>query len=160
MRISRTLRATVLLRTVALVRIPMVAFLRPRVVQYDDEKVVVCIPLSRRVRNHVGTMYVGALCSGADCAGGLMAMDLAWKRGNKVKVLFKDMKAEFLQRPDGDVHFRCEDGRAIEALMQRAQDTGERCEGPITVVATVPSKSEDKPVARFVMTLSAKRAKG
>ncbi|MBI5498430.1 MAG: YiiD C-terminal domain-containing protein [Deltaproteobacteria bacterium] len=152
MRLPSTVRANLLLKTITTLRIPLIAFLAPRVTQYDDERVVLRIRLCRRTRNHVGSMYVGALCTGADCAGGMLAMDLAWQHRGRVKVLFKDMKAEFLRRADGHVDFTCEDGRKIRAAVEAAVRSGERHETPVNVLASV----QGTPVARFEMLLSAR----
>jgi len=54
------------------------------------------------------------------------------------------------------VHFSCEDGEAIQALVRRAIDSGEREETTVHVTARVPKKLGDEPVAQFEMTLSVK----
>ena len=69
-----------------------------------------------------------------------------------------DLKAEFLKRADGDVRFRCRDGRRIAEAVRQADETGERVGLPVEVVATVPSRYGDEPVARFTLGLSLKRA--
>ena len=50
-----------------------------------------------------------------------------------------------------------DEGRMIQDMLQRALDTGERQEATVPVIATVPSKFGDEPVARFTLTLSLKR---
>src|SRR6185312_13903005 len=123
------LKETVRLRAVGLLKIPVLFFLSPSVVELDDYRCVVRIPLTRRSKNHLGSMYFGALCAGADCAGGLIAWKLsdeAAARGKKISLIFKDFKAEFLKRAEGDVFFTCEDGQAIRQLVERVLTTGER----------------------------------
>jgi hypothetical protein len=66
------------------------------------------------------------------------------------------MKAEFLKRADGDVVFRNRDGRRIAEAVERAGTTGERVTIPLEIVATVPRRYGDEPVARFTMSLSLK----
>ncbi|MBM4343206.1 MAG: DUF4442 domain-containing protein [Deltaproteobacteria bacterium] len=152
----QTLKATVALRAFGWVRIPMIAWLQPTVVHVSDERLVVKLPLTWRSRNHLKSMYFGALAVGADCACGLLAMQHVerHKRAD-IALLFKDFSAQFHRRPDGDVHFACEAGTEIRELVARAARTGERCNLPVTVTAHVPSKSAD-PVATFVLTLSLK----
>lgn len=152
-----TLRETVGIRLWAWAKIPLLAFVRPSVVELSNDRVVIRLPLKRRNRNHLGSMYFGALCAGADAAGGLMAFRLIQKSGHRVSLIFKSFEAEFLKRPEGDVYFTCNDGAAIRALVERVVASGEREHLPVTVVATVPSKFGDEPVARFVLTLSLKR---
>jgi acyl-coenzyme A thioesterase PaaI-like protein len=151
------MRETLLLRAYALPRIPMITLLSPTVVALDDQHAVVRIPLTWRSKNHLGSMYFGALSVGADCTGGLLAMQEMRRRPEKIALVFKDFHANFLKRADGDVHFTCRQGPEIRELVQRAADTGERVELPMDIVATVPGKYGDEPVAKFVLTLSLKR---
>jgi acyl-coenzyme A thioesterase PaaI-like protein len=156
-----TLKATTYLRTFGLMKVPMLFFLSPSVVALDDERCVVRIPLTRRSRNHLKSMYFGSLAAGADCAGGLMAMRLiqqAESEGKgRVALVFKDFHAEFLKRAEGDVHFTCTQGAEIRALVARTIASGERESLPVQVIATVPKKLGDEPVAKFVLTLSLKK---
>jgi len=147
---------TALVRLFAL-RVPMLLFVGPRVLELDDEGCAVGIPLGWRSRNHVGSMYFGALCAGADVAGALNALRFARDLCPGVVPLFKDLKVEFLKRADGDVVFRCRDGRRIREAVQQAGATGERVTLPVEVVATVPRKYGDEPVARFTLGLSLKK---
>jgi len=138
-------------------KIPVLLFLGPRVERLDERGCAVTIPFGWRSRNHVGSMYIGALCAGADLAGGLPAARLIWRQHREVVVIFKDLKAEFLKRADGDVLFTCEDGLAVTAAVRQADASGERVTLPVQVVATVPSKYGDEPVARFTLGLSLKK---
>ena len=102
-------------------------------------------------------MYFGALCIGADAAGGMIAAKLlAQLKGAKGSLIFKDFKANFLKRPEGDTIFTCKDGARIKAAVDQAHQSGERVDLPVHVIATVPSKFGDEPVATFVLTLSLK----
>lgn len=153
-----TFKDTVLLRSFGLLKIPMLFFISPSVVELSDEKCVVKVPLSRRTRNHLRSMYFGALAAGADCAGGLIAMRLIQTEGEgKVSLIFKDFHADFLKRAEGDVHFTCTQGSEIQALVRKTIESGERENLAVQVTATVPSKMGEDPVARFTLTLSLKR---
>lgn len=151
------LRENLLVRLFSL-RIPVLLFLGPRLVAIDDDVCEVKIPLGWRSRNHVGSMYFGALLAGADVAGGFFAVRLATSRHPRVRVLFSDVRAEFLKRADGDVLFRCREGRRIAEAVRRADETGERVTLPVEVIATVPDRHGDEPVARFTLGLTMKRA--
>lgn len=122
----------------------------------DGERCVLRVPLGRRTRNHLGSMYFGVLCTGADAAAALLGFRLLEGRRTRISVVFKDVRAEFLRRPEADVHFECSQGREIRDLLDRAEASGERENLPVHVVATVPSISEGEAVARFVLTLSVK----
>jgi acyl-coenzyme A thioesterase PaaI-like protein len=150
------LKETAFVRLLAL-KIPMFFWLGPRVLELDDEGCAVEIPYGWRSKNHLDSMYVGALCAGADLASGLNAARLIQGPHKRVKLVFKDMRCEFLKRADGDVVFRSRDGRRIAEAVRKADETGERVTLPIQVVATVPKKYGDEHVARFTMGLSLKR---
>lgn len=149
--------ATSSLRFFGFTKIPMLYYCRPTVLELNDERVVMKIPLTRRTRNHLGSMYFGALCVGADAAGGLIAMNGVRKSKKNISLVFKDMSVRFLKRAEGDVVFTCTQGRAIGALVRAAVESAERVEMPVEVVATVPDKLGDEPVAQFTLTLSLKR---
>jgi hypothetical protein len=130
----------------------------PKVVELTDDRCVIGIRLNWRTRRRdIRAMYLGTLCMGADVAAGLIAFKLVRERKAKVSFIFKDIKGEFLKRAEGDVLFTNEDGHIVQDLVRRTTETGERVEGTVHVVATVPSKLGNEPVARFELTLSLKR---
>lgn len=150
------LRETLFVRLFSL-RVPVLLFLGPRVERIDEERCEVSIPLRWRSRNHVGSMYFGALCAGADLAGGLAAARLIRERHPRVGLIFADVQGRFLKRADGDVRFTCADGRKVAAAVAEADATGERVTLPVEIVATVPANYGDEPVAHFTLGLSLKR---
>lgn len=149
-------RETLKLRGFGLLKVPMLFYARPRVLALSDAHIVVSVPFRRRNRNHLGSMYFGALCIGADCAVGALALHHIRAGGVPVSLIFKDMQAEFHKRAEGEVHFICEQGREIAALVARAGASEERVTQSFTVTATVPSLDHE-PVATFKLTLSLKR---
>lgn len=149
---------TIFLRYFAFTKIPMLFFTRPSVVEMSEEQMVIKIGLYRKTKNHLGSMYFGALCAGADCAAGMYAMNLIQKQPERISLIFKDLKAEFFQRAEDDVYFCCRQRREIADLVTAAAQSGERVDMPVHVEATVPGQSED-PVAKFTLTLSLKKKK-
>ncbi|WP_243288671.1 DUF4442 domain-containing protein [Geothrix terrae] len=139
-------------------KIPLLASVRPSVVELTDTRCVVRIPLRRWTRNHLGSMYFGALAIGADCAGGLLAMDQIKRSGQAVSLVFKAFQATFLKRPESDVYFICEEGAAIRDQVRRALASEERLTEPMHIQAAVklPDGSFE-PVAEFALELSLKR---
>lgn len=151
------LRETFLLRTFGFLKIPMVFYISPRVMELTEDRVEIKVPLTWRTKNHLGSMYFGTLCTAADVAGGVLAMKLIQKQGNQVNLVFKDFHAEFLKRPDADTHFISEDGKAVKALVARAIETGERVEETVSIHAVCPSKYGQEVMARFKLTISLKK---
>lgn len=151
------LKETWKLRAFGFLKIPIVFFCAPRVVEINADAVEIVIPLNYRTKNHLGSMYFGVLAVGADVAGGLLAMNRIIQSGNRVNLIFKDFRAEFLKRPEADVHFRSTDGAKMRALVDRALASGERENETVEIVATCPKKSGSEPVGRFFLTISLKR---
>ncbi len=152
-----SIRDTAFIRIFGLLKIPVIFYCRPSVITLDEKKCVIKIPLNRRTKNHLGSMYFGVLAVGADVAGGLLTMREIQQKGNLVNLVFQDFHADFLKRPDGDVYFTCEDGIACRALVEQALQTGERVSTKVVVTATVPSKTGAEPVAKFTLTISLKK---
>jgi acyl-coenzyme A thioesterase PaaI-like protein len=150
-------RDTALLRLWAWRRIPLLAWVRPRIVERGPERAVICVPLTRRTRNHLGSMYFGALCTGADAAAAMPALEAVRSSDMKWSILFKDIEAQFLRRAEGDVHFTFTQGRELAEVLARAGVSFERENLSISIPATVPALSGDEPVALFKLTLSVKR---
>ena len=153
--ISRALKTNRLIRLFGVTKVPMIWFCRPKVIEHNDEKIEIQIPLKRRTKNHLGSMYFGVLAVGADITGGFLAMDPIQDSGRNIALIFKDFKADFLKRPEGDVHFICKDGLAIKELVDKVTHSTERHNYKLNIEAIVPSISSEV-VARFELTLSLK----
>jgi acyl-coenzyme A thioesterase PaaI-like protein len=154
--IPQYIRDTALVRFFGFTKVPLIFFLRPVVSHMDDEKCVVKLPLTRRSKNHLNSMYFGALATGADCAGGLAAMKEIQNSGKKVSLSFKEFHAEFLKRAEGDTYFTCHDVAEIKKFVENIIESGERGNMPVRVTATCPDKLGAEPVAEFTLTLSLK----
>lgn len=149
-------KANLALRLFAWRYIPVIGFCAPVIERMDAKALRIRIPLGWRTRNHLGSMYFGALATGADLVGGLLVMEKGRTRGKKVHFAFKDVQGEFLKRPEADVQFDCAAGEEIDAMIDESLATGQRVNRPIQVVATCPSLNGDEAMARFVLTLSIK----
>ncbi|MBQ1783300.1 MAG: DUF4442 domain-containing protein [Gammaproteobacteria bacterium] len=137
-------------------KVPMIGYCRPRLTRLDASGVTMIIPLRRRTRNHLGSMYFGALAVGADVAGGFLAFFLAEQRKLKMSLAFKAVSGEFFKRPERDVEFRCDDGPLISTMLEQAQASGERINQPVAITARCPAQFGDEAVARFELVLSIK----
>ncbi|HKS21964.1 MAG TPA: DUF4442 domain-containing protein [Thermoanaerobaculia bacterium] len=151
-------KETLAVRAWALRNVFLLYLVKPSILEVNENRCEIRIPLNWRTRRRdIGAMYLGTLCMGADVASGLIAFHLMRTRRLRVSFIFKDLRAEFLKRAEGDVHFACEEGANIVALVDRAMQSGERQETTVNVIARVPKKLGDEPVARFAMTLSVKK---
>jgi hypothetical protein len=155
--IPERMKATYKLWLFGLWKVPLIFYVRPSVASISEDKIVVKIPFKRRNKNHVRSMYFGTMCVGADCSGGLLAMKFIEKHPEHISLIFKDCRADFLKRAEGDTYFSCEQGRVIKELVELASQSEDRVEMPIAITARVPDKFGDEPVAIFEMTLSLRR---
>ena len=132
-------------------KIPIIGFVKPKLIKLDDKEAAVKIRLRRRTKNHLRSMYFGALAVGADVAAGLHAFYFAEKMGMKVSFAFKGMNAEFLMRAESDIVFVSKDGETVKDAMNRSLELGERINEPINVLA---KNSKNETVATFEMIVS------
>lgn len=106
-------------------------------------------------------MYFGALCIGAELCIALLAVkkinEQRAKGGAHIDFIFKDFKAEFLKRAEGDVHFICEEADVILEEIAKAQNTDERLNRTMTAYAVVPSIDPNEKIGTFTLTMSIKR---
>lgn len=134
-------------------KIPMVGFIRPRLLELDDDSAKVRIRLKRRTKNHLGSMYFGALAVGADLAAGLHAFYYASQSTKRMSFAFKGVKGEFLMRAESHVTFVSNQGDLIKKTVERALESGERVNQEIEVLAIDENGDE---VAKFQMMASIK----
>mgnify|MGYP006109686341 CR=1 FL=1 len=153
--ISSLTKANWYLKIFGLTKIPLLWFCRPRIISISEESVEIKIPFNRRTKNHLNSMYFGALSVGADITGGFLAMMCIQKSNKNISLIFKDFKADFLRRAEGDVHFRCTQGKDVLELVDRAIISKQRENMIVHIDALVPSISNEK-VAQFELTLSLK----
>lgn len=144
------------MRLFALVKIPLIFFCRPTIIKIDETECVVRLPFRRRTKNHVGSMYFGALSVGADLCIGLLAMHQIDLSKQKVVLIFKDFKADYKKLALGDVHFVSQEGAKVKALVARAIQTKERQNETIYGYAVVPSVNPEEKIMEFWLTLSLK----
>lgn len=147
---------TLFVRLFGLLKVPLIYWVSPSVVSMNDEECIIKIPLNRRTKNHLNSMYFGVLCTGADIAGGLVAMNEITLSKKKVALSFKDFKADFLKRAEGDVHFIVNQIPEIKKFVSEVIASGERMNFPVEIRAVVPSINPTEDVAKFVLTLSLK----
>lgn len=152
------MKPTTMVRLWSLQNVFLLWLTRPKIVELSADRCVVRIPLNWITRRRdIKAMYLGTLCMGADVAAGLIAFSLVAERKVRINFIFKDIRGEFLKRAEGDVVFTNNDGPLIQDLVRRALESGERQEATVHVVATVPEKLGEEPVAKFELTLSVKK---
>jgi len=142
-----------LLFLMGIFKIPLIGYVCPKLLEINDDSVKVKIRLRRKTRNHLNSMYFGALAVGADIAGGIHVFYYSEIMGKKVSFAFKGMKADFIKRAESDVTFESNQGQVIKAGILESIETGERVNKTILVTAF---DSNNEVVATFEMISSLK----
>lgn len=139
-------------------RVPLIGSARPKLLKLTDEDIIVKIKLRRKTKNHLNSMYFGALAIGADIAGGLHGFYHIHKADVKASILFKSFEATFLSRPESDVYFVCNEGLTVKEMIESSIKQNKRINQPITIDAyTMYEDSNRKTkVAELKLELSIK----
>jgi len=151
------LKMTAFVRLFTFLKLPLLNWIKPSVIELGDERSILKVPLSRRTKNHLGTMYFGALSMGGEGVVATAAVDEIRKSKLRIDFVFKEFHATFLKRAEGDVHFICEQTRDVRALIQKAIASKERETEVFRSYAVVPSKDPNEIVAEFKVSLSVKK---
>lgn len=151
-KVPKPLKSTVIMRAFGFFKVPLLFACSPRVVELNEHTCCVEIPFRKIVKNHLGSVYFGALAIGADTCVGMLAMDHISNSGKNVSLVFKDFKAQFLKRAEGPTLFICEQGQAVAELLAETINTKQRQHR--TILAYAMTNGEK--VAEFELTLSLK----
>ena len=120
------LRETFLIRSIGLRKIPLVFFCSPEVLELSSERTIIKIPLNYRTKNHLDAMYFGVIAVAADITGGLAAYKVIRESGREVSLVFKDFKADFIKRIEGDATFTVQ-------MASQFRNSCRKCSRPIFV---------------------------
>ena len=134
-------------------KIPMLSYTGVKLIELNDNEAKVSIKLKRRTKNHLNSMYFGALAVGADVAGGIHAFYYAKKMNKKISFAFKGMNAQFIKRAETDCIFVSNDGKKVEAAVLLSIKTQERVNETTKVIAY---NLANEVVAEFEMIVSIK----
>tara|TARA_Y100000588_G_scaffold393231_2_gene508218 strand:+ start:11946 stop:12416 length:471 start_codon:yes stop_codon:yes gene_type:complete len=152
---SSEFKTTMMIRAFGFLKVPMILYCRPKVISINNSYVELKIPLRRRTKNHLNSLYFGVFAVGSDLTAGALAMRSIKKSNQKISLVFKDFHANFKMRAEGDVHFYCNEGEKIDTLVKKTVSSGSRENETINIFAKVPSVSNEI-VAEFTETLSLK----
>lgn len=150
---SNLKKYAMMLRLMGIFKIPMIGYVKPRLIQITEHDVLVRIKLRRRTKNHLKSMYFGALAVGADVTAGLHAFYFCDELNVRPSFAFKGMKAEFIKRAETDVEFSCTEGQVIREQVLKAIQTNERQNHWVKVTA---KDLNGEIVALFEMEISVK----
>ncbi len=136
--------------------VPMIAFSELEIIKIDQEQCIVKIPFIDKNKNHVQSMYLGALTIGAEVSAGILAFHMIKVMGINSTVVFKDFQASFLRLAKKDVYFICSDIQIVKDSLQETNKTKQRVNFGVNVIAVEDLNNLDERVAEFNITTSVK----
>ncbi len=139
-----------------LFKIPMIGFVGPKIIEFNEHRIIVKVPYKRRTLNHLKSVYLGALVVGADLVAGFHAFYMARERDLNISLVFKNFNAEFIKRPMSEVFFVCEEGQNVNAMIERSIESGERQTQDIYIKAYTNYPEDPEHIANFTLGLSLK----
>ncbi|MBX2889842.1 MAG: DUF4442 domain-containing protein [Saprospiraceae bacterium] len=141
------------MRLFMLWKLPAAWFMGVSIRHCDGERAVMRLPYRWRSQNPFRSIYFAAQCAAGEMSTGMLAlMHLQGKAA--VSMLVTKVEAEFLKKASATLLFTCEDGKALEASIQQALETGEPQMFRATSIGTLPDGTE---AARIWITWSFKR---
>ena len=136
------------------INIKLISFVGVRILNADENSVVVRLKLNRRTKNHLNSMYMGAQVIGAEIGPVFYAIKYCELNSLPVNSEYKDVSADFKRKTKGKyVYFKCEDTRKIKETLDVCASSTERAYEKIKVGAYDDKKMTEKSlVSEFEFT--------
>lgn len=143
------------IRTLSLLKVPLLGILRPRVLALTSQEARVQLPHEFLTKNHVGSMYFGALAMGAELSIALRILDRMQREKAPITFIFKDFSCEFEKRAENHVQFVTFEVEKIDSLIDQTLQSAERQNGTFKGFA-VSAKTQER-LMSYQLTISLKR---
>ena len=137
-------------------KVRMIGYCKPKLIEINDEQLILRIKLRKKTKNHLNSMYIGALTVGADVAGGLHAFYHAEKFKKKASIVFKSFNAQFHKRPETDVTFISKEGLIVKQMLEQSMQSKERINKNIQIDAFTHYPKNPEKVASMILEVSIK----
>jgi hypothetical protein len=119
---------------------PMMRYVKPKLMEFSPERIVVRIDVSRRSKNGFNSLFLGALAAGGDCAAGAFPMKFMYDTGHRTIPLVKSASSEFYKRVTTYALFTCTQGKELYEVCNAVIASGERRDITVHVVVTAPAE--------------------
>ncbi len=143
------------IRALSLFKVPLLGICRPQVLELTQDIARVKLPFEFLTKNHLGSMYFGALAMGAELSIAIRLLDRMRKEKVPISFIFKDFQCTFLKRAESPVHFVTEQVRIIDDLINLAMAEAERQNGTFEGYA-LSEKNQEK-LMTYKITISMKK---
>jgi len=136
--------------------IPMIDFSQLTIEYLKDDKCIVKMPFIPQNKNHLQSMYFGAILIGTEVAAGILTLYHIKAGNDNSTLVLKDIAGDFLRRAEGDVYFICEDSQAIANAVDETARTKKRVNATVRVFGVMDLNKPDEKISDFNITVSVK----
>lgn len=112
-------------RLFMLQKLPAAFFSGLRIQSFDEKAAVIAVRYKWFTKNPFRSMYFAVQSMAAEMSTGLLASGYVYQRKPEVSMLVVGVEAKFYKKVTGKVYFTCEDGMAMDALVESSLATGE-----------------------------------
>ncbi len=158
---SSGLKRTLLLRAISSLKVPLLFTCSPRIEKLDELSSVAVIPLRFMTKNHVGSMYFGALAMGAELSVAMPIVFDIFQDKKPLTFLFTEFHCEFLKKAKEDIYFVFDEMPAMNKLKAEVLEKGGAQSGYFSGAAYLKSNYATKkdPVIKFRIGVNLKNTK-
>jgi len=152
----RLLRHPLKFRAFLLMRLPAAYFSGVRLKEVDEEQAVATVPYKWFSQNPFRSTYFACLAMAAELSTGVLAMLHTHNRTPAISMLVVKLEAVYNKKATGISIFRCKDGAALKATIEKAIASGEA--QSFTAMSEGTNEAGEK-IADFYITWSFKAKK-
>ncbi len=134
-------------------QLPAAFFAGLRMKHFDANSCTVMIKYSLFSKNPFKSVYFAVEAMAAEMCSGMLAFGQVYQRNPKISMLVVKLEVNFLKKATGTILFTCEDGAAIQAVINESIATGE---GKTITTSSKGKNSANEIVAEFLITWSFK----
>jgi hypothetical protein len=134
-------------------RLPSALFAGLRIKAFDEHHAVISVRYKWFNQNPFRSMYFAVQSMAAEMSTGLLASAQVYRRNPTVSMLVVGLEAKFLKKATDIVFFSCEDGDAIDSVIQESIATGE---GKTITCRSIGRNMAGEVVSEFLITWSFK----
>lgn len=113
------------LNTYTMFKLPAAYFCGVRTKHIDNEKCIVGVKYKWINQNPFKSMFWAVQGMAAEFSTGALMIAKIQESGKRVSMLVTSNNATFTKKATGKIRFTCNDGKAIDAILKKAIETGE-----------------------------------
>ena len=134
-------------------RLPSALFAGLRIKIFDEQHAVISVKYKWFNQNPFRSMYFAIQSMAAEMSTGLLASAQVYERSPAVSMLVVGIEAKFLKKAVDTISFACNDGDAIDRIIEESIASGE---GKTIICKSIGTNMAGEVVSEFLVTWSFK----